>query len=742
MEDFDRRQVRGGRDAYERYLRGMDASMRQKVALTAAHLLCVGKVADMGMGSGSGSDALAALYPSLHVVGVDLDPRMVELAQSSHHRPNLEFRVGDVAGGVFAEGSLDGIFDSSVLHHVTSFGGYEHARAAEALRAQARMLRAHGTLIVRDFVAPDDDEEVLLDVPCDDGDASGDPATCSSAALLERFSREFRSLHEKPGFELAPCPDAPRLGWRRYRLRHRLAVEFVLRKDYRTDWVGEVKEEYTYFTQAGFERTFDALGMRVLASTPLFNPWIVRHRFEEKFVLQRLDGAPLDWPATNYLIAGEKVPPREGVRFSPARATAPIGFLQMSEYRDRRTGAVRQLVRRPNVTVDVLPHFESDGDIYVLARMSYPRPILSTRASGASLDGSRAPHYVTEPLNVLQTDKSLGQTVEEMLEAQARIAPGQLRRFRSGATYYPSAGGSQEEVRSVFVEIAPVLVRDELPASSGLSTSGRVRAIEADQILRAAQVGGLPDARLELNVYDLLLHSGRVPTPWLGEEIALRDVERIEPTSFRDVFARPPRRVFERADVSPAPGFLRLECVLFDELDAEGSKVAERAFEFVIPRTLGVNTVACAIVAKHRGEFFLGLDDDDLAAAQCFSGNSNLVVAPAWRIPFDVRRTSAAHAWIAGRLRAEYGVETGGSWELGGPYYPSAGMSPELVYPIAVEVLRVAGAPRSLVFVPLAELARRRDDLQDGHLRIVALRAAHALGVLRADALSADSASS
>src|SRR5689334_24505023 len=107
---------RGNREAYERYLRGMDASMRQKVALTAAHLLCVGKVADMGMGSGAGSDALAALYPSLEVVGVDLDPNMVELARAKHQRRNLTFERGDIAGDVFAEESLDVIFDSSVLH--------------------------------------------------------------------------------------------------------------------------------------------------------------------------------------------------------------------------------------------------------------------------------------------------------------------------------------------------------------------------------------------------------------------------------------------------------------------------------------------------------------------------------------------------------------------------------------------------------------------------------------------------
>ena len=68
MSDTYDAQDRGAGDAYARYLAGMDASMRQKVALTAAHLLAAGSLADMGMGSGSGSHALAALYPDLDVV--------------------------------------------------------------------------------------------------------------------------------------------------------------------------------------------------------------------------------------------------------------------------------------------------------------------------------------------------------------------------------------------------------------------------------------------------------------------------------------------------------------------------------------------------------------------------------------------------------------------------------------------------------------------------------------------------
>ena len=61
--------------------------------------------------------------------------------------------------------SLDGVFDSSVLHHVTTFNGYDHDAAARCLAAQADMLAEHGVLIVRDFLTPPDpDAEVLLDL--------------------------------------------------------------------------------------------------------------------------------------------------------------------------------------------------------------------------------------------------------------------------------------------------------------------------------------------------------------------------------------------------------------------------------------------------------------------------------------------------------------------------------------------------------------------------------------------------
>ena len=151
--------------------------MRQKVALTAAHLLAVGDLADMGMGSGSGSHALAALYPGLSVVGVDLDPGMVARAAERYRLPNLRFVQGDVAAPVFPEGTLEGILDSSVLHHVTSFGGYDRDAARRALAVQACQLAPGGVLVLRDFLDPGPGV-VELSVRDDDGEGEA-PATCS-----------------------------------------------------------------------------------------------------------------------------------------------------------------------------------------------------------------------------------------------------------------------------------------------------------------------------------------------------------------------------------------------------------------------------------------------------------------------------------------------------------------------------------------------------------------------------------
>lgn len=729
MSDAYAGQDRGSTSDYDRYLRGMDASMRQKVALTAAHLLAEGRVADMGMGSGAGSHALAALYPELEVVGVDVDPKMVERASATHRLPNLRFIEGDIATPCFRDGSVEAILDSSVLHHVTSYGGYDRDAARRALAVQARALAEDGVLILRDFVDPGPGE-VWLDLPDDDGDPDDDhPARATSAGLFRRFAREFRFLQpaEARGFDYEVL-DAPRDGWRRFRCARTIATEFVLRKDYRRSWDVEVKEEYTYATQREMEDWCASLGLRVLASTPLRNPWIVSHRFEGRFVMSTLDGTPLDWPATNYVVVGQRVAAGHGVRIECAERVEPHGYLTRACYR-RDDGQRFDLVRRPGLAVDVVPWFEQDGRVQVMARRSYPRPVLALSPRGA-VDGARAPTYVSEPLVAVRHDAPLGQAVEELFEVFDDLDAADIQRFETGGRYFPSPGGLQEEVRSVLVEVPPRAVHHPLPRASGFSTSGVLRSIDAQQLLRAAQVGGLPDARLELNTYDLLLRRGQGPGDWIGETVeadALLAPPGV-PTDVEPLLARAPRRRFVRDHEGDA-GFLRLSAARFVERDAEGHAVAEEVREWVEPGPLGLATVATALLARDGDEVFFGLDDDDLPAAQCFDGHSHLLVTPAWRLPREAFGQRAVDAFVHKRLRAQYGLEVVDRWALGGRYHPSAGVTPEVVHPFAIAV-RPTGDGAPLHWVPLRELVERRNALRDGHLRVVALRAAHALGLL------------
>ena len=399
--------------------------------------------------------------------------------------------------------------------------------------------------------------------------------------------------------------------------------------------------------------------------------------------------------------------------------------LTLSHFRNDE-GDVMDLVSRPHLTVDAIPWFEDDDELFVLARMSYPRPVLAA-APTAALDGSTPPGWITEPLTLLATDEPLGQTIERALEERAGVDIDSIVSMEPGTTLLPSPGGLREEVRSVLVRVEPRYAQVDVPDVSGFSTSGRVGALEARQLLRAAQVGGLPDARLELNVYDLLRRRGRDPGPWIGDSLGLPERELLPTAGPVSGLERPPRRVFSRAKPEDSRGFLSLQCRTFEELDSEGNVVASRKLEYVVPKPLSARTISTALLRHMGGVVFIGLDDDDLPAAQCIRGNSELWVAPAWRLPHSVCGPEQGVIFVRERLHQEYGVTIADTAWLGGRYHPSTGATPEVVHPLAVDVAEVEPGHRNLTWVPLNELLTTGQWLSDGHLRIAVERSVHLL---------------
>jgi ubiquinone/menaquinone biosynthesis C-methylase UbiE len=72
------------------------------------------RVADLGCGSGVFADLLHR--QGYDAVGLDLSPKLIALARQKY--PGVEFIEGDVEHLPFADGSLDGILLSGLVHHL------------------------------------------------------------------------------------------------------------------------------------------------------------------------------------------------------------------------------------------------------------------------------------------------------------------------------------------------------------------------------------------------------------------------------------------------------------------------------------------------------------------------------------------------------------------------------------------------------------------------------------------------
>ncbi|MEV7079481.1 class I SAM-dependent methyltransferase [Streptomyces sp. NPDC093516] len=91
----------------------LDPVSRAMLAAFAELARPLGPVADLGCGPGKVTAHLAAL--GVRAFGVDLSPRMVELARAAH--PELLFTTGSMTALDLADGELGGILAYYATHH-------------------------------------------------------------------------------------------------------------------------------------------------------------------------------------------------------------------------------------------------------------------------------------------------------------------------------------------------------------------------------------------------------------------------------------------------------------------------------------------------------------------------------------------------------------------------------------------------------------------------------------------------
>lgn len=112
-----------------------------RLITTCMRLACVkpgARIADLGCGSGVFTDLLSK--QGYNATGLDISPKLIALGQAKY--PNVEFHVGDVEHLPFADGSMDGILLSGLVHHLPD----PSRCAAEAFR----VLKKGGSFVAFD----------------------------------------------------------------------------------------------------------------------------------------------------------------------------------------------------------------------------------------------------------------------------------------------------------------------------------------------------------------------------------------------------------------------------------------------------------------------------------------------------------------------------------------------------------------------------------------------------------------
>jgi len=400
------------------------------------------------------------------------------------------------------------------------------------------------------------------------------------------------------------------------------------------------------------------------------------------------------------------------------------------------TGMTFEVVARPAAAVDTVPFFEAEGRLHLVVKQGYPRPILNARLDTGPLDHATTAGYIIEPISAIvhPGESNPDETALRAIRERAHIPAAEpaVARF----TFFTSPGGIDEQINLGLHQIAPIdTVGRPHTHYSNLSTSGTVRPLDVDQLLRSYQVGGMFEARIEVAAY-LLLHSlGRRPGEWIGATVEPGPQEANFATHVpADPFTVPVRQAFTPL-TQERPRFLDVRVGRFIECGADGGHLSSVDLEYVVPRHLSNNTISTLPVVMSAAGPMVALEVRDLPVPQLHTGSSAILTAPAFRMPKEVTDLRAA-AWnTACRLGEDFGLEAKRMIPLGGKTFLSPGIVPEVVYPHLVEVegRSVGRTPAGveLRWMPLETLLGRLGELRDLQTIQIVARAGHALGLWR-----------
>lgn len=698
----------------------------KKAWFALSHLLLEpgARVVDMGCRDGSMVYTMAVLAPNMTFVGVDKNPDTITAAKETYRQENLEFYCADILDNALPDESADAIICNFVLHEIFSSSDFNQRLVRQTLRDCGRYLKPGGHLFVRDFAEPVGAEElVLIEMP-DMPSKSTKLEELSEPDLLIWYS-EYATMQDDPGasgFFLEELPPRfPRT--RLFRLPHKWAYEFIMRKDARTKWQAEVPKEYTFFNEREYHRTLNTLGLRVLYSAPHWDDTYIKKHFEKNFRLMDENGAPLGTPATSFSVLAQKVDHRDAVLLAERRKAKTQGSsFHVTTYRNDVDGRLVEIVSRDLNSVDIIPFSIMEGNrLVVYLHEGVPRGLVNAvPRGGRNLDGKFWSGHLTEAVSVdaeviKQVEENGEQGVVNFMHDALGLKPSVGQSFVAGPSYYPNPRFIAERVETRFISVEPHVgrfvpgfVREDI---KGFASTGAIKAFDAQSVLNAISVGALPSGNLETQLLVLFAMLEIHPVDWAESPLILKEDESIKnAVKVSDVLKKTAKKEKKYSETRGTLGKIKLEKSIFvDEgVDTDGVNkgLAARDVDFVVNEESGMNVaVILPLSRQHSGEVMAGVIVDYMPIPERYGGDGEMVSLPTLNLPKDAHTVEQARKYIAEKFEIKIDQVS----KMGEPYFSHVGVTPQRIFPFAINCphSKMAQPKHGLTAVtPLKDIAK------------------------------------
>lgn len=687
----------------ERYalLKGIPQETIRNAWFTLSHLLLAdgAHVIDMGSDDGSMTFAMSVLNPNIKITGIDKNKRQINKAKELYKRHNLDFVVGDVTGYMLEKNSFDAIINSFVLHEVYSISRYNRRAVVDTMQEQFKLLKPGGTMFIRDYASPPPEEMVVIEMP--DVPSLGESITdMSEPDLLIWYSEHARPRSDPGtgGFFLEELPARfPRT--RLFRLPHKWAYEFLLRKDDRKKWETELQVEYTFYTDHDFRRQLRTLGARLQYSAPYWDEEFTKKHFEGRFRLYSDSGRLLGSPPTSYIAVAQKMSERKSLHIEERRPSLrqKESTIKISSMRNDKTGEIADIVSRNMEIGEILPYLiTEDGRLKIFLHDGVARSVVNAMPrSGYNIDGKRWSGHMLEPVSFdMAAIADIGAFDVKNTALFARdhlgLKPSGNAVLEHGMDYYPSPDYIDERIRSYFLRVEStqreILPKTALGYNARFQARGVIREIEAQHVLNAIAVGLVPNGRLEMQILSLYQHLGLKAENWTQKDIALKRGKITAKADIRVLLQSIKGKDNRFQSVKGATGQIRnVHSIFVEEGQSQGAitGLSAQDVDFVIADGKTVNTVVIIpLTANEQGDVHAGFLVKHLPVPQRHEGNGMTISAPSYDLPPDVRNLEDAKRFIA----EKFGVAPEMVFKMGESYFSHTSLTPQRIHPFAISV--------------------------------------------------------